>query len=67
MAIEFALSLPIWIALLIGMTDISYMMIVSQRVDRIAYSITDIVTQSETISKNDLDNIALAAGQLMHT
>lgn len=64
-AIEFALSLPIWIALLIGMTDASYMMIVSQRVDRIAYSITDIVTQSETITTLDLDHIALAAGQLM--
>ncbi|MDD3181692.1 MAG: pilus assembly protein [Alphaproteobacteria bacterium] len=64
-AIEFALSLPIWIALLIGSTDSSYMMIVSQRVDRIAYSITDIITQSETISHTDLDNIMLAAGQLM--
>ena len=64
-AIEFALSLPIWIALLIGMTDISYMMILSQRVDRIAYSVTDIVTQSETISTADLDNIMLAVSQLM--
>lgn len=64
-AIEFALSLPIWIALLVGMTDASYMMIVSQRVDRIAYSITDIVTQSETITTQDLNHIALAAGQLM--
>lgn len=64
-AIEFALSLPIWIALLVGSTDASYMMIVSQRIDRIAYSVTDIVTQSETISRTDLDNIMLAAGQLM--
>lgn len=64
-AIEFALSLPIWIALLVGSTDASYMMIVSQRIDRIAYSVTDIVSQSETITRNDLDNIMLAAGQLM--
>lgn len=64
-AIEFALSLPIWIALLLGSMDAAYLMILSQRVDRIAYSVTDIVTQSETITKNDLDNIFLAAGQLM--
>lgn len=64
-AMEFALSLPIWIAILVGSSDAGYMMIVSQRVDRIAYSVTDIVTQSETISKADLDNIFLAAGQLM--
>lgn len=64
-AMEFALSLPIWIAILVGSSDAGYMMIVSQRVDRIAYSVTDIVTQSETISRTDLDNIFLAAGQLM--
>lgn len=64
-AIEFALSLPIWVTLLIGTSDAAYLMIVSQRVDRIAYSVTDIVSQSETISKADLDNIFLAAGQLM--
>ena len=64
-AMEFALSLPIWITILLGSTDVAYLMILSQRVDRIAYSVTDIVTQSETVTKNDLDNIFLAAGQLM--
>lgn len=64
-AIEFALSLPIWVTLLIGMTDSSYLMIISQRVDRIAYSVTDIVTQSETLKITDLNNIMLAASQLM--
>lgn len=37
------------------------MMIVSQRIDRIAYSITDIVTQSETLTTTDLDPYCLAA------
>lgn len=64
-AIEFALTLPIWVTLLLGSTDIAYMMIVAQRVDRVAYSVTDIVTQSETIKIVDLNNILLAAGQLM--
>ncbi|MGE4352447.1 MAG: TadE/TadG family type IV pilus assembly protein [Bdellovibrionales bacterium] len=64
-AMEFALSLPIWIALLVGTADLSFMMILSQRVDRIAYSVTDIVTQSETITTSDLDHIMLASGQLM--
>lgn len=64
-AVEFALTLPIWVTLLIGSSDIAYMMLISQRVDRIAYSVTDIVTQSETISTADLDNIMIAAGELM--
>ena len=65
-AVEFALTLPIWILLLLGSTDAAHMMILTQRIDRIAYSVTDIVTQSETVTINDLDNILLAAAQLMN-
>jgi hypothetical protein len=64
-AIEFALTLPIWIALLIGSVDSAYMMILSQRVDRISYSVTDIVAQSQTAVTTNLDIVLLAAGQLM--
>lgn len=64
-ALEFALSLPIWILLLIGTSDAAYMMIVTQRVDRIAYSVTDIVAQSEMVTNTDINNILLAASQLM--
>jgi hypothetical protein len=64
-AIEFALTLPIWVVLLIGSADAAYMMIMSQRIDRVAYSVTDITTQSDTLTMNDLNNILLAAGQLM--
>lgn len=64
-AMEFALSIPIWIIILLGSSDATYMMIISQRVDRVAYSVTDIVTQSETLTLADLNNILLAAGQLM--
>jgi hypothetical protein len=64
-ALEFALSLPIWITLLLGATDGTMMMIEAQRVDRISYSVTDIVTQSQTLKITDLDSIVLAAGQLM--
>lgn len=64
-AIEFALALPIWITLLVGTADGALLMIKAQRVDRIAYSVTDIITQSETISTADLDKVLLAAGELM--
>ena len=64
-ALEFALALPIWVLLLIGCADGAVMMLQAQRVDRIAYTVTDIVTQSQTVSKADLNNILLAAGQLM--
>jgi len=64
-AIEFALTLPIWIIILLGTSDVAYLLLVSQRVDRVAYSVTDIVTQSKVVTKTDLYNILLAAGELM--
>lgn len=64
-AIEFALSLPILILLLLGGSDAAYMMIVAQRVDRIAFSVTDIVTQSEMLTNADVNKILGASSELM--
>lgn len=64
-AVEFALTLPIWITLLLGMSDGAYCMLVNERVDRISYSVTDIVTQYQTISQANLADISQAAGQIM--
>ena len=64
-AVEFALTLPIWVLLLLGMGDGSYYLLVNEKVDRIAYSVTDIVTQYQTITLADLADITLASEQLM--
>ncbi len=64
-AVEFALTLPIWITLLLGASDGAYCMLVNERVDRISYSVTDIVTQYQTITQANLADISQAAGQLM--
>jgi len=65
-ALEFALTLSLfWIPLLLGIADGSYYLLITEKVDRIAYSVTDIVTQYQTITKSDLNDIMLAAGQLM--
>ena len=64
-AVEFGLALPIWIILFLGVADLSYCLLVNQRVERIAYSVCDIVTQSSKVTVSDLNNTLLAAGQLM--
>lgn len=64
-AVEFALTLPIWITMLLGTADGAYCMLVNEKADRIAYSITDIVTQYQTISLANLNDIVQAAKQLM--
>ena len=64
-AIEFALTLPIWITLLLGASDGVYYMLVSEKSDRVAYTVTDIVTQYQIITLANLNDIVQAAGQLM--
>jgi hypothetical protein len=64
-AVEFALTLPIWVTMLLGAADGSYCLMVNEKTDRIAYTVTDIVTQYQTITKAQLNDILLAAGQLM--
>lgn len=65
-AVEFALTLAvIWIPLLLGVGDGCYFLLTSEKVDRIAYSVTDIVTQYQTITKAELNDIMLGAVQLM--
>lgn len=64
-AVEFALTLPIWLALLVGTSDMTYFLLVNERTDRIAYSVTDIVTQYSTLTIANLKDIFTAAPQLM--
>ena len=64
-ATEFALTMPIWITLLLGVSDGAYCLLVNEKADRIAYSVTDIVTQYQTITIANLKDILQAASQLM--
>jgi hypothetical protein len=48
------------------MADGSYCLIVNERTDRIAYSVTDIVSQYQTITLANLSDIVQAASQLMN-
>ncbi|MDR3424564.1 MAG: hypothetical protein P4M13_05735 [Alphaproteobacteria bacterium] len=64
-ALEFALTLPIWVAFLLGSSDGAYFLLASEKCDRIAYTLTDIVTQYQTITLANLADITLAAAQIM--
>jgi len=64
-ATEFALTLPIWVSLLLGTVDSTYCILVNEKTDRIAYSVTDIVTQYQNITIANLKDVLQATGQLM--
>ncbi len=72
-AVEFALTLSIWMTLLLGVADGSYYLLINERVDRISYTVSDIVTQYQTkttgqestLTLSKLADIMLGAVQLM--
>lgn len=64
-AIEFALTLPLWITMLLGVADGTYCLLINEKTDRIAYSVTDIATQYKTLSMAQLNDIILAASEMM--
>jgi len=64
-AVEFALVLPILLILLLGGMDMTRYMLYHQKVERITFTVSDLVTQSQSVTKTQMDDIALAASQIM--
>jgi hypothetical protein len=63
--LEFALVLPILLLLLLGGIEVSRYIQVSQKADKLAHTIVDLVAQSPTISTQDLQQIMAAARHVM--
>lgn len=64
-AIEFALVAPMLLLLFMGAVELSRYIIIAQKTEKAAYTMSDLVAQSETISTGDLDILLLAAGEVM--
>lgn len=64
-ALEFALTLPIWFTLLFMGTEAGRLMLLSQRIDRVAYAVTDMATQSDVLSPSSIATILSASAQIM--
>ena len=59
--IEMAFAMPVLLSLLLGGVEIARYVLLHQKLDRVASSIADLVSQSETVSAADLQNIFDAA------
>lgn len=65
-ALEFALTLPVWVTLMLGVCDGTYCLLVNEKVNRIAYTVSDIVTQyQDPMTLAILNDTTSAASQLM--
>lgn len=63
--LEFSISLPFLILLLFGSVEATRYLIITQKVDRVANTLSDVITQSEKITSTDIDQIITATGQVM--
>ena len=60
-AVEFALVLPVLLLLLLASAELGRYVLLNQKVDRVAITMSDLVARAETISEAELDDIFNAA------
>jgi Flp pilus assembly protein TadG len=65
-AVEFAFIAPILILLFIGTIELSAGVSVNRKLSRLSSTLSDLVTQSQTLTDNDINNIMDAATKVMY-
>ncbi|NBX02462.1 MAG: pilus assembly protein [Alphaproteobacteria bacterium] len=63
--LEFALSLPFLMALLLGGIEVTRYILITQKVEKVSITVSDVVAQSSAIGTTTLNQLVLAAGQVM--
>lgn len=64
-AIEFALLLPMLIALLIGCLEVTFKIWSTQKAEKLAVTLSDVVAQSTAVSNSDLQSLIGAVDKIM--
>jgi Flp pilus assembly protein TadG len=64
-AIEFALLLPMLVALLIGSLEVTFKIWSTQKAEKLAVTLSDVVAQSTAVTKSDLTKLAGAVDKIM--
>ena len=62
--VEFALALPVLMLLLLASAELGRFVLLNQKIDRVAITMSDLVARAETISEADLDDIFSAAAHV---
>lgn len=62
---EMAMAMPVIIALALGGFEIARFILLQQKLDRLAVTVADMVSQSESITAGQLDQIFAATGPIM--
>lgn len=63
--LEFAITLPFLLVLFMGGVDLTRYILISQKVEKVATTIDNIVTQETAVTTSGLNDVTLAASQVM--
>lgn len=64
-AIEFALLLPFLVALLIGCLEVTFKIWSTQKAEKLAVTLSDVIAQSKAVTYSDLDKLTDAVDRIM--
>jgi Flp pilus assembly pilin Flp len=64
-AIEFALLLPMLVALLIGSLEVTFKIWSTQKAEKLSVTLSDVIAQSQSVSSSDLTKLTGAIDRIM--
>lgn len=64
-AVEAALMFPVLLALFIGCTEVTFKIWSTQKAEKLAVTLSDVVAQGQTVSKEDMEYMVEAADSIM--
>lgn len=62
--VEFALALPVLMIMLLASAELGRFVLLNQKIDRVAITMSDLVARAETINETELDDIFNAAAHV---
>lgn len=63
--LEFAIIAPFLITMFLGGVEITRYILITQKVEKVSFTISDVVAQGSTVSNTQLNNIIVATQQIM--
>jgi hypothetical protein len=64
-ALEMAITLPFLLTLMLGVLEISNFVLATQRTEKMAYTVADLVSQNDAVTTTELNAILAASSEIM--
>ena len=63
--VEFALALPLLMTVFLGTVEVTRYILITQKVEKLAHTVSDVTAQSKTVTNASLNQVVVAASDIM--